>query len=101
MAASLSPSAIEKLQDQAKAVGRSIEMTDKGSTRSVPGLRLRVTPHDSASFYLLYKPKGTAKLKRLMIGKYPHMTVSDARKAASINKGEVSAGGDPLLRLKQ
>ncbi len=58
-----------------------------------PGLILRITENDQRSFYFYRKVKG--RPMRLLLGKFPEMTVEKARNACHATAGQVSQGKDP------
>lgn len=55
-----------------------LELTDEAS----PGLEFRVTANGAKSWRLNYRVKGLAGLRRITIGPYPSISLSDARKRA-------------------
>ena len=59
------------------------------------GLRVRVTPAGVKSFAVLYRPKGSATLRRLTLGTFPAVTPDAARAAALRAKGAAAGGADP------
>ena len=63
------------------------------------GLKVRVSPTGRKVFYLYYKFRGNQK--RYRIGEFPHTNVPDARKKASVLRGQIDSHIDPseLLRV--
>lgn len=57
------------------------------------GLMLAVTPAGSKSFYLYKRIDG--KPERLLLGRFPDLTVENARKMAQAAKGKIAAGQNP------
>jgi integrase len=60
----------------------------------VPGLTLRVTRDGQKTFALRYRNKH-GQQRRLTLGQYPALSLSEARRQATIKRGEVAKGGDP------
>jgi integrase len=58
-----------------------------------PGLLLRVTRTGHRCFYYYRKVKG--RPVRLLLGRFPEMTVEKARNACQVTSGSVAAGKDP------
>jgi integrase len=69
------------------------EVFDTGS----PGLSLRITPKGGRSWSLLYRFAG--ELRRDSIGKYPTVSLSDARQKAREMLELVASGSDPRKLL--
>ena len=57
------------------------------------GLVLAVTPASGKSFYLYKRIDG--RPERLLLGKFPDLTVENARKLAASAKGEIAMGENP------
>ena len=57
------------------------------------GLVLAVTPAGGKSFYLYKRIDG--RPERLLLGKFPDLTVENARKLAATAKGEIAMGENP------
>src|SRR5206468_5285822 len=79
----------EKKLQSMKAVAKRLQVFDAGQ----PGLCLRVTPDGTKSFSVVYKVGG--RMKRLTLGKYPAVTLADARKRTRAALAEVESGKDP------
>lgn len=88
---------IKRIRANAANERRTLEVADD----AIKGLRCRASYGGSVGFYLLYRPRGERRMKRVLIGKYPEMKISEARRKATTLKGEVSAGGDPVQRQKE
>jgi integrase len=63
----------------------------------VPGLSLRVTPGGAKTWALRYRVGGgrNGRLRRLTLGRYPTVTIAEARKRANRELRKVDAGEDP------
>jgi integrase len=62
------------------------------------GLGLRLRPGGSATWVYVYRPKGAARKqasRTLTIGRYPDVSIEDARIAAAKYAGERAIGADP------
>lgn len=59
----------------------------------VPGFGVRISPKGTRSFVLLYRMSG--KPRRLTLGRYPVLSLSDARTQAQVALAEIAAGRDP------
>lgn len=66
-----------------------------------PGLALRVTPAGVRSWCLRFRDPRTAKTSRSTIGKYPDVTLADARAAAGDLRREVAQGINPVEAKRQ
>lgn len=84
-------SALERLQPP--PTGRLYFRDDK-----TPNLTLAVTANGVKSFYL-YKRIG-GRPERIHIGRFPDLTVEQARKAADRLRGEIAQGGNPADRKR-
>lgn len=60
---------------------------------SVPAFGVRVSPKGTKSFFVMYRIRG--KQKRLTLGRYPSLSLSEARKEARAALYAVAAGQDP------
>ncbi len=65
----------------------------------VPGFGVRISAGGTKSFILLYRANG--KPRRLTLGRYPLLTLSEARKAAKEALTNVARGADPAAEKKQ
>ena len=63
-----------------------------------PGLILRITETGQRSFCFYRKVKG--RPLRMLLGRFPQMTVEKARKACEAASGGVAAGKDPLAERR-
>ncbi len=59
------------------------------------GLGLRVSATGKKSWFLFYRKKGEASSSRLTIGRYPQMTLADAREKGAEVMLTVTRGADP------
>ncbi len=57
------------------------------------GLAMALTPAGSRTFYLYKRIDG--RPERLLLGKFPDLSVENARKAAATEKGKIAAGLNP------
>ena len=58
-----------------------------------PGLELRITPTGTKSFTLYRRIEG--RPERITLGRFPQMTIDQARREASRLNGKVSEGQNP------
>jgi integrase len=70
------------------------EFADGGGRGSVNGLLLRVTPTGIKSFCVLKRIKG-GKLERFTLGRFPDLTVEQARRKATDVLSTVASGDNP------
>lgn len=91
----LTKTAVEKLN----VTGTRYEMRDD----DLKGFVVRVGASGEKSFYFVYRAgKGRgANLKRLHLGKFPTMTVEQARSLAKEKAALVALGGDPALEVRE
>ncbi|MGC6499978.1 MAG: tyrosine-type recombinase/integrase [Henriciella sp.] len=61
----------------------------------VPGLELIVSPGGTKSWRLLYRLPGSKRRRSVSLGRYPAVSLSDARKTANEMLAQASAGTDP------
>ncbi|MGB8409907.1 MAG: site-specific integrase [Gallionella sp.] len=59
-----------------------------------PGLKIRVTPNDVKTFCVLKRVKGGAPL-RTTLGRFPEMSIEQARRQAAVILAEIAEGGNP------
>src|SRR5690554_5015701 len=78
--------ALEQIQPPES--GRDTYRDDK-----IPALELRVTPTGAKTFAVRRRVNGTAR--RYTIGRFPDITVEQARRKASEMLGEIASGIDP------
>ena len=62
----------------------------------VPAFGIRVSPKGNKSFVLLYRHRG--RPRRMTIGRYPVVSLSEARNRAMEALGEVARGADPQVQ---
>ena len=86
---SLTAAAVERLKPPPRG---QIDHFDKG----FPGLALRVSYGGGRSFVFFYRIG--VKLRRMTLGKYPVMTLGDAREAWRKARKDVGEGRDPASR---
>lgn len=67
---------------------------DAGDARSVPGLCLQITPAGCKSFYLYRRIN--RRPERIKLGRFPDITVEQARIQAKKLLGEIAQGADPI-----
>ena len=83
---------------------RFVETVKPGPTRmehfdrSVTGLALRVSPTGGKSWVLLYRQ--SRRLRRWTLGRYPTLSLADARDRARAGLRAVAAGDDPALEKR-
>ena len=65
----------------------------------VPGLGVRVSKSGTKTFVLMFRHRGLKR--RMTLGRYPQLTLSDARDKAINALREVTAGSDPILRTRR
>jgi integrase len=63
----------------------------------VPGLMVRVTDKGAKTFSYKYQIKGTEKTARVTIGKYPEVSLEEARNTARNYRSQQRNGEDPRL----
>lgn len=76
---------------EAIGVSKRTDFTDP----STKGLMLRVTPHGTKTWAMLYNRKGDGKKRRITLGEFPALGLADARALAEAKKVQVRSGGDP------
>ena len=59
----------------------------------VPGFGVRVSPNGIKAFILLYRCNGRAR--RMTLGRYPLISLAQARKHAMVALGDLARGIDP------
>lgn len=67
----------------------------------ITGLWLRVTANGAKSWSVTYRPRGATTMKRVTIGRWPAVSVKDARDLARDVLLEVAKGGDPAAERKR
>jgi integrase len=72
-------------------VSGRIELVDPGCR----GLELRVTASGARSFSFRYRPRGSARIERVTIGRYPDIGLRDARAQADALRAQVAQGKNP------
>lgn len=79
------------------AEGKRAHYTDT----KVPGLELRVTAKGTMTFCCQRWIKDTARPERVTLGRYPGMTIEQARKAAYRVNGAIAEGDNPAAIRRQ
>ena len=64
-----------------------------------PGLSLRITSNDVRTWTVFFRDK-TGRQKRLTLGRYPAVTLADARELAREAQRKVAKGGDPVAEKR-
>jgi integrase len=59
-----------------------------------PGLKIRVTPNNVKTFCVLKRVKGGSPL-RTTLGRFPDMSIEQARRQAAVILAEIAEGGNP------
>jgi integrase len=67
---------------------------------TVPGLSVRVTSKGTKTFSFKYRDK-SGREHRVKIGRYPDITLAEARTIAQSHRAEVGRGGNPAERKKR
>lgn len=86
-------------------------LTDAAARKIKPASDKRIEKHDGHGLYFVVQPSGAkswafryrvgGKSRKLTIGSFPAIDVSEARKQASAASDEVKRGGDPAFARKQ
>lgn len=63
------------------------------------GLMLRVTPRGTKTWAVLYNRKGDSKKRRITLGEFPSLGLSEARTRAGSIRDQVRAGKDPAAAV--
>ena len=66
-----------------------------------PGLEFRVTPAGSRSFSFRFRDPNGGAVTRSTIGRYPEISLSDARTAADTLRGKVAKGINPVTEKRR
>jgi integrase len=78
----------DRFCDRVKATAQTDYFDEK-----VPGLALRVTKHGVKAWTFLYKSSG--RKRRITLGRYPTVSLADARARAVQAKSDLASGADP------
>ncbi len=81
---------------QSPLAGR-IEVVDT----KVSGLTLRVSQTGVKAWALRYRAKGKARVQRISLGRFPTVSLAQARKLALDHKLDVARGGDPQANVRR
>ena len=65
------------------------------------GLWLRVTASGTKSFAFRYRPRGARRVERLTLGKYPDVSLRDARARADKLRAQIAAGKNPSAHKRE
>ncbi|KAF1691848.1 tyrosine-type recombinase/integrase [Pseudoxanthomonas koreensis] len=74
---------------------------ESGKGDYVRGFALQVTPAGTRTFLLVYVAKATGQERRMVVGAYPALSLSAARKRAEELRSLVVAGRDPWQEQKE
>ena len=85
----------ERLIQTIKTNGRRLEIRDL----EVRGLELRVTPQSTKTWLLRYRRKSDGKKRALTLGRFPEMTLKEARIRAIEERAQIGRGADPASRV--
>ena len=66
-----------------------------------PGLQLLVSPAGTKSWRLFYRLPGASKRRSMSLGRFPGVSLADARRRALAALAEASAGNDPKAHLQE
>ncbi len=61
----------------------------------VPGLQLRVRASGASSWMLSYRARGSRRVQTLLIGRYPEVSIAEARRLALDARAAIRLGRDP------
>lgn len=75
--------------------------TKSGFAGGAPGLQLLVSPGGTKSWRLFYRLPGQTKRRSMSLGRYPSVSLAEARKRAHEALARASAGDDPRTRLRE
>ncbi|WP_251768811.1 integrase arm-type DNA-binding domain-containing protein [Vibrio sp. SCSIO 43169] len=65
------------------------------------GLNIRIRPNGTKSWQFRYSDTVSGKVKKISLGTYPKLTLSDARKIAQEHRNQLANGVDPKQQLKE
>ena len=65
------------------------------SPSAVPGFSVRVSFRGKRAYTLCYRPKNSARVRRLRLGDAAHLSLADARKLAKEKLRDIDLGRDP------
>lgn len=83
-------------------IAKTVKLGKKERTlwdHSIPGLGLRISPKGKASFILMYRFEGA--LRKLTIGRYGSISISQAKDFAKKHHAEIVAGVDPAEKKRE
>jgi integrase len=90
----LTDAQLRKIQPPARGL---TEITDAGCR----GLVFRVTAAGISSFSFRFRDRATGRSERLSLGRYPGVSLRDARRKADALRGEIDAGKNPAAHKRQ
>lgn len=88
---------LAKMSKMAASEGRTIDIGDS----EIKALRIRFGKSGTTTFSLMYRAKSDQKQKRFQIGRYPEIKLSEARQIATVLRGDIMNGRDPLEDRKR
>jgi integrase len=81
---------------------RAVEHLDVSAfVGGTPGLELRVSPKGTRSWRLLYRLAGSGRRESIKLGRYPDLSLADARKLASDKLAMASDARDPRAERRR
>jgi integrase len=83
--------------------GKAYVMAWDGGASGVTGLGLRIRATGVNSWLYNYRPSGAGRSENsraIALGRYPNVSLKDARTAARIHAGSIASGGDPAAARK-
>ncbi len=81
----------QRYVESLRASGSRLEVRDARSR----GLELRVTPQGTKTWLLRYRRKSDGKKRSVTLGRFPEMSLQEARQAALETRAAVGKGADP------
>ena len=85
----------ERLLRTIKTNGLRLEIRDQ----QICGLELRVTSQSTKTWLLRYRRKSDGKKRALTLGRFPEMTLKEARVRAVEERAQIGRGADPASRV--
>lgn len=86
----------------ATITAKQIQAFVKGEPKRYPiGSGLYLVVRNSATPYWMLRYTSNGKRKEITLGKYPSLSLADARADAAIKKREIDLGSDPLIARKK
>ncbi len=75
-------------------------LTETAFVGGAPGLQCVVSPNGTKSWRLFYRLPGSKKRRSMTLGRYPGVSLADARKLAHEKLARASDGADPKAELQ-